>query len=169
VCPSCSRTYQRDAYHVLRSILVGGKGEPEERAAHPAVFATFTAPGFGSVHTRHVPKHTCTNRRLCDCRPDPCHARRDNRTCEHGQPLVCYSRHDPDDARLGTPLCLDCYDYAAQAVWNNQAGELWRRTTLAMTRYLRRTAKARGLHPRSVKFHLRKGRRTAAPRCGPLP
>jgi hypothetical protein len=152
VCPHCSKVYQRDAYQVLRTGLVGGKGVPEERATHPAVFPTFTAPGFGPVHTRHVVRHTCTNRRLCDCRPEPCYPRRDAETCEHGQQLVCFARHELDDPRLGTPLCLDCYDYPHQVVWNMQAPELWRRTTLAMTRHIRRTAKARGLHPRSVRL-----------------
>src|SRR5215831_4647007 len=55
-CPSCAETYRRDAYHVIRSGLVGGKGIPETVAAHPAVFATFTAPSFGPVHTRAEPR-----------------------------------------------------------------------------------------------------------------
>jgi hypothetical protein len=152
VCPSCARTYQRDAYQVLRAGLVGGKGVPGERATHPATFTTFTAPGFGPVHSRNVQRHTCTNRRRCDCRPEPCHARRAADTCPHGQVLACYARHSLDDPRLGTPLCLDCYDYPHQAVWNNQASELWRRTTMAMTRHIRRTAARRGIHPKRVKL-----------------
>src|SRR5438045_1963446 len=59
--------------------------------------------------------------------------------------MVCFARHDEADRRVGTPLCLDCYDHAAQVVWNLSAGELWRRTTIAITRYLRRLARARGL------------------------
>ena len=84
VCPSCSRRYQRDAYQVIRAGLVGGKGVPDTVAGHPAVFATFTAPSFGPVHTRVVRRHTCTDRRRCDCRPEPCHARRDASRCTHG-------------------------------------------------------------------------------------
>ncbi|MEU1761365.1 replication initiator [Micromonospora sp. NPDC005652] len=46
---------------------------------------------------------------------------------------------------MGTPLCLDCYDHDAQAVWNLTAGELWRRTTIAINRYIHRLATARGI------------------------
>jgi hypothetical protein len=74
VCPHCSKVYQRDAYQIVRSLLVGGKGVPETVAQHPAVFPTLTAPSFGEVHTRVAQRHTCTDRRRCDCRPDPCHA-----------------------------------------------------------------------------------------------
>jgi hypothetical protein len=150
VCPSCAHTYQRDAYQLVRAGLVGGKGVPEDVATHSSLFVTFTAPGFGPVHTRAVTKHTCTKRRNCDCRPKPCHPGRDT-TCPHGEPAVCFARHDRDDPRLGQPLCLDCYDHPRQAVWNNQAGELWRRTTMAITRTIRRTAKSRGVDPKTVK------------------
>jgi len=145
VCPSCSKLYQNDAYQIVRAGLVGGKGVPEQVAQHPAVFPTFTAPGFGEVHTRAVKRHTCTRRKDCGCRPEPCHARRDLSVCEHGVRLVCYARHEGDDPRLGTPLCRDCYDYDAQAVWNAMAGELWRRTTITINRYIRALARQRGI------------------------
>jgi hypothetical protein len=74
-CPSCAETYRRDAYHVIRSGLVGGKGVPESVAGHPAVFATFTAPSFGPVHARVIRRHLCADRARCTCRPEPCHAR----------------------------------------------------------------------------------------------
>jgi hypothetical protein len=151
ICPACSRVYQRDAYHLVRAGLVGGKGIPETVAEHPSLFVTLTAPSFGPVHTRPVAKHTCTNRRRCDCRPRPCHPGRDRATCEHGRPVVCWARHELEDPQLGQPLCLDCYDHAAQVVWNNQAGELWRRTSLAITRSIRRAAKRRGIDPDAVK------------------
>jgi hypothetical protein len=149
VCPSCSQRYKRDAYHVVRSGLAGGKGVPEQVAEHPAVFPTFTAPSFGAVHTRVVKRHTCAKRSRCDCRAEPCHARRDLTACAHGVRLVCFARHEADDKRLGTPMCLDCYDYPGQVVWNLQAGELWRRTTIAINRYLRRLARQRG-----IPFHI---------------
>ncbi|GAA4456145.1 replication initiator [Phytohabitans houttuyneae] len=145
VCPACSKRYQRDAYHVVRTGLVGGRGVPEDVAQHPAVFPTFTAPSFGQVHTRVVRRHTCARRRDCDCRAEPCHARRDLTVCPHGTRLLCFVRHDNDDARLGSPLCLDCYDHDAQVVWNLQAGELWRRTTIAINRQLRRLVATRGI------------------------
>ncbi len=128
VCPSCSRTYQRDAYQLLRAGLVGGKGVPDSVSRHPAVFATFVAPSFGTVHTRRIGTHSCTDRRRCDCRPDPCHARRNAGTCDHNRPAVCWARHEADDSILGQPLCLDCYDHDHQAVFNLFAAELWHRT-----------------------------------------
>ena len=50
VCPSCSREYKGDAWHVLMCGLAGGKGIPATVAEHPCTFATLTAPSFGPVH-----------------------------------------------------------------------------------------------------------------------
>ncbi|MET8350914.1 replication initiator [Micromonospora sp. NPDC005206] len=151
VCPTCATVYQRDAYQLLRAGLVGGKGVPETVSRHPAVFATFTAPSFGPVHVRAVKRHTCANRKRCDCRPDPCHARRSTDPtaglCAHGRPAVCWARHEPADAALGQPLCLDCYDHDHQVVWNVFAGELWRRTKQAAERHLTQLARRRGIPP----------------------
>jgi hypothetical protein len=146
-CPGCAETYRRDAYHLIRAGLIGGKGITPAVATHPAVFATFTAPSFGPVHTRLVRQHACTDRSRCSCRPQPCRARRDAATCPHGRPLACFARHHRDDPRLGQPLCPDCYDYAAHVVWNNQAGELWRRTKQAIERGLGQLARRRGVPP----------------------
>ncbi|SCE73545.1 replication initiator [Micromonospora chokoriensis] len=151
VCPTCAGVYQRDAYQLLRAGLVGGKGVPDSVSRHPAVFATFTAPSFGPVHVRAVKRHTCTNRKRCDCRPDPCHARRSTDPtaglCAHGRPAVCWARHEPADAVLGQPLCLNCYDHDHQVVWNVFAGELWRRTKQAAERHLAQLARRRGIPP----------------------
>jgi len=100
------------------------------------VFATFTAPSFGPVHSRPVRLHTCTGKDHCTCKPEPCHARRDAGTCPHGRPLACFRRHTLSDPRIGQPLCPDCYDYPAHAVWNAAAGELWRRTKQDIERHL---------------------------------
>ncbi|MEU0152952.1 replication initiator [Micromonospora fulviviridis] len=149
VCPSCAQTYQRDAFQLLRAGLVGGKGVPESVAAHPAVFPTFTAPSFGPVHVRVVKRHTCTNRKRCDCRAEPCHARRATDPaaglCPHGRPAVCWARHESGDAVLGRPLCLDCYDHDHQVVWNLFSGELWHRTKQAAERWLAKLARRRGI------------------------
>ena len=158
VCPSCSKLYQNDAYQIVRAGLAGGKGVPEQVAEHPAVFPTFTAPSFGQVHTRVVKRHTCARRADCDCRPEPCHARRDFTVCAHGTRMVCFARHGADDRNLGAPLCLDCYDYDAHAVWNLMAGELWRRTTIAVNRYLHQLARARGIPDHIVISFDREGR-----------
>ena len=144
-CPACAETYRRDAFHLIRAGLIGGKGVPAQVASHPAVFATFTAPGFGPVHTRPVRRHTCAIRADCRCKPEPCHARRDGGICEHGQPTVCFTRHGRNDPRLGQPLCLDCYDHEGQVVWNNNTGELWRRTKQHIERRLNSAARNRRL------------------------
>ena len=68
-------------------------------------------------------------------------------TCPHGRPLACFARHHRDDTRLGQPLCPDCYDYTGHVVWNNQAGELWRRTKQAIERHLGQLARLRGVPP----------------------
>ena len=70
VCPPCSAVYKRDARQLVRAGLTGGKGIPETVAAHPCVFATFTAPSFGPVHARRMRGHTVL----------PCRPRRDART-----------------------------------------------------------------------------------------
>jgi hypothetical protein len=132
------------------------QGIPESVAHHPAMFVTLTAPGFGIVHTRTVTRHTCGNRYGCDCRPAPCYPRRDQPTCRHGQPGYCWSRHDPDDPRLGQPICADCYHYGHQVVWNNHAGELWRRTRINLDRALTRTARAAGIEGRLVRLRYAK-------------
>jgi hypothetical protein len=143
-CPGCAETYRRDAFQLIRAGLAGGKGVPSTVAAHPAVFATFTAPSFGPVHARPVRVHTCGGKADCRCKPDPCHARRDAEACPHGRPMACFRRHSPHDARLGQPLCPDCYDYPAHVVWNNAAGELWRRTKQDIERHLIAAAVLRG-------------------------
>ena len=50
VCPSCSRRYAADTFHLIRAGVAGGKTVPETVADNPLVFATLTAPSFGHVH-----------------------------------------------------------------------------------------------------------------------
>ncbi len=132
VCPPCAETYRRDTYHLIRTGLTGGKGTPESVAAHPAVFATLTAPGFGPVHTRPLTPGGKTSR----CRP-----RRKAPLCPHGRRMSCGQRHRDTDACLGKPLCPDCYDYNGTVVWNAHAPELWRRTVITIRRHLDRLAR----------------------------
>ena len=146
-CPGCAETYRLDAYQLIRAGLIGGKGVTPAVATHPAVFVTLTAPSFGPVHSRPVRQHTCPDKSRCTCRPGPCHARRDAATCQHGRPAACFTRHGRQDPELGQPLCPDCYDYAAHVVWNNSAGELWRRTKQAIERHLGQLARRRGVPP----------------------
>jgi hypothetical protein len=139
VCPPCAETYRRDTYQLVRAGLAGGKGVPESVAIHPAVFATFTAPSFGPVHTRPI----CKGGKVARCRP-----RRTASYCSHGRRLSCGQRHKDTDACLGRPLCPGCYDYQAAVVWNAHAPELWRRTTIAIRRRLDRLASDRGIRVR---------------------
>jgi hypothetical protein len=144
-CPGCAEVYRRDSFHLIRAGLAGGKGIPETVSGHPLVFATFTAPSFGAVHTRSVRLHTCAGKQHCRCKAEPCHPRRDAGTCPHGRPRTCYRRHFPGDEHLGEPLCMDCYDYPAHVVWNAAAGELWRRTKQDIERHLIQLATRRGI------------------------
>ncbi len=122
VCPSCSRDYKGDAWHLLLCGLVGGKGIPETVADHACTFATLTAPAFGLVHGVR--------------QKGPCRARRDKPICEHGRPAWCNKRHGDDDPQVGQPLCFECYDYTGHVVWQWHAPELWRRFCIALQRDL---------------------------------
>ena len=87
VCPPCAETYRADTYQLIRAGLAGGKGVPESVATHPCVFATFTAPSFGPVHTRVA----TAGGRVARCRP-----RRKANYCPHGRRLSCGQRHKED-------------------------------------------------------------------------
>jgi hypothetical protein len=130
ICPPCSQVYKRDARQLVRAGVAGGKGIPESIAAHPCVFATFTAPSFGPVHSRRMRGKTVL----------PCRPRRDakQRRCPHGHDISCSRRHPEHDPRLGRPLCPDCYDYTAAVLFNDHAGQLWRRFTTYLPRQLAR-------------------------------
>jgi hypothetical protein len=136
VCPPCAETYRADTYQLIRAGLAGGKGVPESVAIHPCVFATFTAPSFGPVHTRAL----TPSGKVARCRP-----RRKASYCPHGRRISCGKRHSEDDPCLGKPLCPDCYDYHAAMVWNAHAPELWRRTTIGLRRRLDKLAKVHGV------------------------
>ncbi|MGI5436347.1 replication initiator [Streptomyces shenzhenensis] len=111
-CAACAETYRRDTFHLITAGLRGGKGTSEEVAAHPRVFATFTAPGFGPVHNRRT----------------------------DGRPCRCGTHHDQDDDALGTPLDPDTYDYEAAVLWNAHAGALWRRFSIYLRREVAKRA-----------------------------
>ncbi|MGH3710049.1 MAG: replication initiator [Pseudonocardiaceae bacterium] len=133
VCPSCSWEYAGDMWQLLYAGAAGGrKGVPDSIRAHPLVFATLTAPGFGAVHTTRAER----NGKHARCRP----ARAKPTLCRHGRATWCTTIHSEDDQRLGQPLCPDCYDYPAHAAFNWHAPELWRRFTITLRRVLARRA-----------------------------
>jgi hypothetical protein len=107
-CESCARAYADDTFHLIRSGLAGGRDVPPSVAGHPRVFATFTAPSFGPVHTR-VGTAAGSVR--------PCHPR------DKGP--KCMRRHDEGDPVLGQAVDPASYDYRGAVLWNNRAGELW--------------------------------------------
>jgi hypothetical protein len=129
-CPPCSTVYKRDARQLVRAGLTGGKGVPNSIASHPCVFATFTAPSFGPVHSCRMRGKTVL----------PCRPRRDHkvRRCPHGRDISCPARHSDRDPRLGRALCPDCYNYEAAVLFNAYAGVLWRRFTTYLPRHLAR-------------------------------
>jgi hypothetical protein len=129
-CPSCAEVYRADTYQLIRAGLIGGKGIPATVATHPCVFTTLTAPSFGPVHA-----HREKNGDVLACHP-----RRRAGTCPHRRRLSCSDKHSRDDARLGEPLCPECYDYIGAVLFNAHASVLWRRFTIAVRRTLGRLA-----------------------------
>ncbi|GAA1430867.1 hypothetical protein GCM10009616_16580 [Microlunatus lacustris] len=124
-CPSCSRLYAADMFHLIRAGVTGGKTLPESVVDHPLLFVTLTAPSFGRVHTG-----------------GRCHPGDPARRCLHGRQLHCGVVHAEgaegkrSAGLLGQPLCADCYDYASHVVWQWFAPDLWRRFTIALHRSL---------------------------------
>ncbi len=110
-CPSCSRLYAADTFHLIRAGLCGGKSIPATVRTHPRVFATLTAPSFGPVHNRPIRKGAL-------------------------RPCRCGKLHDDADALLGTPLNPKTYDYPGAVLFNAHAGALWARFTIYLRREL---------------------------------
>ncbi|MFJ3616339.1 replication initiator [Streptomyces hydrogenans] len=110
-CPACSTVYRYDTYQLITAGLRGGKTVPTSVAAHPRVFATLTAPGFGPVHNQPDTGH--------------CH---------------CGHTHPDNDPLLGTPLDPDRYDYAGAVLWNAHAPSLWARFTTHLRREITKAA-----------------------------
>lgn len=142
VCPACSAVHKRDTRRIILEGLTGGDTVPASVAEHPCVFATFTAPSFGPVHSRRL-----KNGQVRICRP-----RRDNPVCPHGRPLSCGKRHAPDDPRLGRPICPDCFDYESAVVFNAEAPRLWQRFTTYLPREL---ARLKGITQRELKARVK--------------
>jgi len=126
-CPSCSRLYAADTFHLIRAGVAGGKTVPETVAENPLVFATVTAPSFGRVHGRRDGARRCQP------------TSRGPRVCPHGRPRTCQTVHADEDPLLGQPLCGECYDHASHVVWQWWAPDLWRRFTIALRRLVAKT------------------------------
>jgi hypothetical protein len=96
VCAACSEVYRGDAWQLVVSGLRGGKGVPETVAEHPLVFATFTAPSFGPVHTT---RETAGKRLVCRPRSRGCCARRSAWSARHECSTRGARRRDGELAR----------------------------------------------------------------------
>lgn len=139
-CPSCSDLYARDTWQLVHAGCAGGHHNmPTDVAARPQVFATLTAPSFGSVH--NATGSMCRDHRRI----------RGFRRCSHGKPLWCTDNHDHTDVLVGQPLCRDCYDYTAHVLFTWHLPELWRRFTITLRRSLTKKLKAAGVEPKSVR------------------
>jgi hypothetical protein len=121
LCPSCAAVYKADAWFLVTAGLAGGKGMPESLTKHPRLFLTLTAPSFGAVHT------------IAD--DGACHPW-STRSCTHGRPGGCMTRHNFDDEELGSPLCDECFDWVGTVLWNAAASRLWNRTIERVRRLL---------------------------------
>jgi hypothetical protein len=141
-CAPCAEVYRADAYQLVRAGMAGGKGTPASVGGHPMVFATFTAPSFGQVHSTR--RHGGTSY--------PCHPAKLGDHCPHGRRRACWTRHQADDPALGQPLCGDCYDVVGAVLWNALAPALWQRTTIYLHRAL---AKLAGVSRRALRQQVR--------------
>src|ERR1700730_10313300 len=130
-CPSCSDLYARDTWQLVHAGRHGGHHDmPATVDQHPQVFATLNAPRFGAVHNAGDDTRSSHARRC----HDP--GRRGFSRCRHGKPLWCSTIHGDNDARVGQPLCDECYDYTGHVLFAWHAPELWRRFTIALRRLL---------------------------------
>ena len=127
ICPPCSDLYQADAWILVAAGLGGGKGVAPDVISHPRFFVTLTAPSFGPVHR-------ATNSGWCH--------QRTRQRCPHDGVLVCRERHQNNDVVLGTPLCVECFDYRGAVLWNHAVSRLWVRT---MQETRRESAKIAGV------------------------
>jgi hypothetical protein len=147
-CPSCSDLYARDTWQLVHAGLHGGHHDvPSTVAEHPQVFVTLTAPSFGPVHTTRDDAHRGHGRRCHDPGRSGYHR------CRHGKPLWCSTIHGDNDARVGHPLCEDCYDYTGHVLFAWHAPELWRRFTISLRRLLDSHLRAIGEPAKSVRIN----------------
>ena len=137
LCPSCSYLYKADAWIVVSTGLIGGKGVPASISDHPRLFLTLTAPSFGTVHARKS-DGSCQPGRL--------------RFCKHGRVQACSRRHDVADPEIGSPLCDFCHRFADAVLWNAESSRLWNRT---FEQIRRRLAIALGVHFEELAQHAR--------------
>jgi hypothetical protein len=124
VCPACSYLYRADAWILVSTGLVGGKGTSDQVGTHPRLFVTLAAPSFGAVHTIRD-----TGRCVAPMKAT-------SPSCVHGRATSCSRRHVDGDNILGRPLCDKCFDYRGAVLWNAHASRLWNNTIQLVRRLL---------------------------------
>ena len=124
VCPACSYLYRADAWILVSTGLVGGKGTSDRVGTHPRLFVTLTAPSFGAVHT------------IRDNGRCVAPIKATTSSCVHGGATSCSRRHAEGDGILGRPLCDKCFDYRGAVLWNAHASRLWNNTIQLIRRLL---------------------------------
>ena len=162
VCGPCSEVYRGDAWQLVAAGLRGGKGVPETVAQHPLVFATFTAPSFGPVHTIRESANGSRS-----CRAGRAAAARRARTAARWRARGITPRTTRAWARRSARTASTT---SGCALWNLNTGRLFKRT-----QDLRRArARAPGRphaegRARAGARLLHQGRRVPAPRRRALP
>ncbi|ROO88737.1 hypothetical protein EDD29_6416 [Actinocorallia herbida] len=143
VCPPCSARYRANLWRIIVMGLDGSAGAgwpvrvPGSVSAHPAVFATLTAPSWGRVHRVRS-------------QDGACHPSRGRPVCEHGTARWCNLVH-ADGRQVGDAMCVSCYGYTDHVLWHASMPELWRRTVVGLPRALaRQSGPVTGTH-RTVK------------------
>ncbi len=153
VCPACAYLYRADAWILVSTGLIGGKGTPASVASHPRLFVTLTAPSFGSVHTitasggcvvRRDPLRESTDGAISRTFGDASRDFFERASQEtHAHVPVCTQRHELDDPVLGKPLRPEFFDYDGAVLWNAHVSRLWNNTVQLIRRLL---AEAGGLN-----------------------
>jgi hypothetical protein len=129
---------QADLLHIGRQErLVAVAGDQDTELDQPLDLGLGHAGEVGQSRCRQ-PIHAAAILGPAPLLGEPCHPHRRGARCPHGQRAGRWRRHDPDDPRLGEPLCAACHDAQAQVLWNALAPELWRRTIIAVQRSLAR-------------------------------
>ncbi|MUN42577.1 replication initiator [Actinomadura litoris] len=147
VCPSCAEVYRRDTWQLVAAGLRGRAPRlpdgmdavPVSVSDHPAALVTLTAPSFGAVH-----RAVAGEGEVCRKRVGP-------PVCKHGVRRWCAARHVPGDRLVGRALCVECYAYEDQVLFNAMVPELWRRTLIYTYRALARVAGERVGMPITVR------------------
>ena len=147
-CPSCAETYRRDAFQLLRAGLIGGKGVPEHVCRSPGRVRHLHRP---LLRPRpHPPRPGCTPAPAKPTAPanrspaTPAATPKPARTAASWPASPATAATTPGS---GSRSARTATTTPPHVVWNNNTGELWRRTKQAIERHLNQLARRRGPRP----------------------